>query len=539
MQDLFAPPPARMKRREHAKNGTEPGACTELRARLLKNAAANLSRGGVTAAVALLLPPILVRHMAPAAYAVWVLALQAAAYMGYLDFGLQTAVGRYIAYANEKHDDDWRDAVFTTAFSGLTLAGILGAAAIAIIAAAARPIFSSVPQALLMPLQTTILIVGLSVAAGLPASAWNGVFVGMQRFDIPAIILGLGRVLSAAGVALCALTGRSLLTMALVMAIGNLLTNGAQYAFFHRLATGIRFRLSLVRIEVVRELAGYCGSLTVWSFAMLLINGFDLLLVGHFQFSAVPPYAVSATLITFLAGLQNAIFGVLMPHAAQMHARNDAGALGTLLLRSTKLGVLLLLTGGLPLIVCAAPLLHVWVGQSFVQSGAPILTILVVANMLRLTGTPYASILIGTGQQRLILVSPLLEGFTNLFFSILLGMKIGAMGVALGTLIGAFVVVMANIFYNIPRTQAQIRISRWNFAASGLLWPALFSLPVCLAELPRLLGYAVSPILTGAALLMSLAACLWGLMQSWIPERDPSHPSSIRMKLARTFRSGS
>ncbi len=66
-------------------------------------------------------PPLLVRLMSPSSYGVWVLVLQTSAYAGYLNFGLQTAVGRYVAFANELGDRDRRDSVFSTAVVGLCL----------------------------------------------------------------------------------------------------------------------------------------------------------------------------------------------------------------------------------------------------------------------------------------------------------------------------------------------------------------------------------------------------------------------------------
>ena len=95
--------------------------------------------------MALLLPPVLLRHMAPENYAVWVLVLQVAAYMGYLDFGLQTAVGRYISLANEKRDKELRDGIFSTAFAGLALAAVLGILLIMVAVIASHRIFPEVP----------------------------------------------------------------------------------------------------------------------------------------------------------------------------------------------------------------------------------------------------------------------------------------------------------------------------------------------------------------------------------------------------------
>lgn len=461
----------------------------------------------MAALVAILLPPVLVRHMEPAAYAVWVLILQFVAYVGYLDFGLQTAVGRYVAFANEKNDTQWRDGIFSTAFAGLLIAASLGVVVILAASLASHRIFPSIPMSLLAPMRTAMLVVGISVALGLPASAWNGVFVGIQRFDIPALTVGGGKLLAAVGLVLAAITGKSLVLMGTVVAVANLFSYTTQYFMLRRIAPEVRFRVDLITSSIVRELSGYCFSLTVWSFSMLLVTGFDLILVGRFQFSAVTPYSISATLITFLAGAQAAIFGVIMPHAAGLHARQNSQALGDLLIRTTRLGVLLLLLTGLPLIVFAAPVIRIWIGPQFAQIGGRILTILVIANIVRLTGVPYSSILIGTGQQRLVIVSPLMEGITNLIASVLLGLKYGAIGVAWGTLVGAVVGMLAHVIYNIPRTNKCIFVDRYHFVRDGLFFPVICGIPTIMALLFAYFGSIPAQRMVQPSLFFSCLLC--------------------------------
>ena len=65
-------------------------------------------------------------------------------------------------------------------------------------------------------------------------------------------------------------------------------------------------------------------------------------------------------------------------------------------------------------------------------------------------------VIIATGQQRLTMVSPLAEGICNLASSLVLGSMLGAIGVALGTLIGGCVGIAAQLFYSMPRTNALI-----------------------------------------------------------------------------------
>src|SRR5437764_10256840 len=137
--------------------------------RLAKNAVSNLGRGGATAVVALLLPPILVRHMPAATYAVWVLVLQTAAYVGYLNFGLQTAIGRNVAFTNETKDVEQRDSVFSTALVGLCGAGVLSILCLAGAVFAVRSIFPSVPSVLVSQMRLALAVVVFSLAVELPA----------------------------------------------------------------------------------------------------------------------------------------------------------------------------------------------------------------------------------------------------------------------------------------------------------------------------------------------------------------------------------
>ena len=478
---------------------------------------ANLTRGGAAAVVALLLPPILVRHMPAASYAVWVLALQAAAYVAYLDFGLQTAIGRYIAYANEKRDIALRDGVFSTALAGLTLAGALGFLLVVGIALASHRIFPSIPSALLPALRITMLIVGFGTALSMPGSAWSGIFIGLQRFEIPALANGTGKLLSAIALIWAAITGKSLVFMAFIMAVASLYSYGTQFLAQRRVAPGIHFNATLITRPVIRELFGYCFSLSIWSFSMLLVNGFDLILVGRFQFSAVTPYSVSATLITFLAGVQIAIFGVIMPHAAELHAQENPTALGKLLIKTTRLGLLILLLNGLPLIVFATPIIKVWIGVEFAKTGGTLLAILVAANIVRLIGTPYASILLGTGQQRLVIISPLMEGVTNLLCSIFLGWKFGAVGVAWGTMIGALVGMLANIFYNLPRTRRYVDVGLREYINRGILIPSVAFLPVLATAIYHAFKSDTTLILWVISLGCSLCLSILMMMRS-IPQ---------------------
>jgi O-antigen/teichoic acid export membrane protein len=491
---------------------------------LLKNATSNVARGSAGALVAIVLPPFLTRLMAASAFSTWCLILQLSAYVGYLDFGIQTAVGRFVAHANEKGDTERRDRMASTSLAALGLAAVLGICGSGVAAVLLPHIFRQMPVMLIGGAQIAFLLVASSLAFGLPASVFNGIFVGYQRNEVSAVIIGGSRICTAVLLVLVVARGGGLAEMGAVVALVNLSSYGFQYLMYRRVAPDVRLSAQCVSVLAARELVDYCLSLSVWSFGMLLVTGLDVILVGYFQFDAVAPYAVAASLITFLGGLQNAVFSAMVPSIAVLHARGNSAELGRTMITATRYGTFLLLLTGLPLVLFGDKILRLWVGPGYAARGAHILEMLALANMIRLSLTPYAVTLIGTGQQRLITFIPLLEGFSNLMLSILFGYLWGAVGVVIGTLGGALVVFAGNLYYNMPRT-TDIKFQIPEYLRDGFLRPLVCAMPCLLLACARR-ALPDSPIFISFCIVLTLVLTLgcfwrWGLVRS---ERNRLRP---------------
>jgi O-antigen/teichoic acid export membrane protein len=457
---------------------------------LLKNAASNLIRGSAAAVVAVFLPPFLTRLMSPDAFGAWSLVLQLSAFVGYLDFGIQTAIGRFIAHTGESGDTEQRDRIVSTSLAVLVAVGTLGILGSLGLAVLMPHFFHQVPQLLLGDSRLALVLVGSSLAVGLPCSLFNGIFVGLQRYEVPAAVIGGSRIIGAVFLVVIVRHGGSLAQMGAAVAAVNLGSYGLQYLLYRKMAPRVRFSSQLVSRKAGRELFDYCLSLSIWSFAMLLVTGLDVALVGHFEFEKVAYYSVAATLIVFLAGVQNALFNVMVPSTAVLQARGNSVQLGRLMVTATRYGSFILLLMGLPLILAAKGILTVWVGPKYAEEGTRILEVLTAANIIRLTAVPYVMTLIGTGQQRLVTITPVLEGVSNLVASVIGGFFFGAIGVAVGTLVGGCVGVLGNFVYNMPRTiEINFRIA--DYLRDGLLRPFMCALPlVGVALIYRFSGFS-------------------------------------------------
>jgi O-antigen/teichoic acid export membrane protein len=431
---------------------------------------ANLTRGFSAGLLSLALPAVLIREIPISVYATWAVVLQIASYIAMLDLGLQVGIGRFFARETAREDHNRRAQFF---FGGATLLGAAGFVALIVtclIAAFLPELFPKIAPSLIPSSQLAVLLIGGSCAVSLPGSAIAAVFIGLERYDIPAIVLGGGRVLQVCVVSVCAITSHQLVTIALAYALCNLSIQFAFLVSLFRLGPKMRFGPDSIQKGILFELGRYCSTLAIWTVGMLLISGLDTTIVAEVDFKSVAAYSICANLLAIFIGLVNSAFNVLISRAAALHGNDRNEEIGRLLVQATK--VCTVGTVGIALMgtLFGKPLLTLWVGERIATMAMPIYLVLIWANCVRLLLVPFASILLGTGEQRWVNWVALTEGGTNLAFSIGLGMVLGGIGVAYGTLIGAvvsFILVMSFAF----RRVKGISCSFDEYLIDGILKP--------------------------------------------------------------------
>lgn len=432
--------------------------------KILKNGSANLLRGGATAIVTMILPAILQRYFSDTiSFSAWALILQFAAYISLLNFGIETAVSRFVAHYMAKNETDNCDQFCSTAWLVLWIAAgiaiiLLGIAVYALPYLYASKIHSA---SLLREMQIGLFAIGLVMAINLPISVCSAIFIGLQRNFIPTVVIGTSRVTMVFIVWLTMLYYPTLLAACLSYAGVMLLAAIAQYVVYRQQQTQVHLDIRQWNRPSAIKLYHYCLSLSIWTLCMMVVNGIDLTILSQFRFQEVAYYSVAANLVFFIAGLQHALFSPLIARGAELSAQNETSGLAVaqLLVKSTRYAGLILWLTGLPLIIFAPHIFQLWMGGDYPQYASPILIILVFANIVRMISAPYAFLLIATGEQQKTILTPILEASSNLLFSLVLGWQFGAIGVAFGTLIGALVAVSGHIIYNARRTFEKISIT--------------------------------------------------------------------------------
>ncbi len=452
---------------------------SSLASRWLGNSAANLIGGLSAALFNVALPALVSRHLSHSEFSAWSLAMQVIAYVNLLGIGLQTATARAIAHANEQDD---RQQTLSTLRAAHRIGrwacglGLLMAVSLAVLYPL---VFPGIPAEVLQEFRWTLLIICCGTAFQLLALVPMGVFQGLHRnISFVSVQVAL-RVVAVALVAIGAHAAFGMTGLAIVVGASTALLGPANWLQLRRTVPWLaKFGEVALERARVRQLLDACATLSVWSVSMLLVNSVGIVMVGRIAFQSSGAYAVSMTAATVLAGLLNAVFAPLMTMGAAMHAVPERRpGIPRLLTRST-----LACTAALHLLFAFIwlfhrPILRLWIGASFVEQASPLLLVLVGAHALRNVAWPYALMLLATGLNRRALWTGLAEGFGNLVATIVLGLRYGVVGVALGTLAGAAIGLLGSLLFNTRRTP-ELTPHPLRFALVGIVAPTLAAAPV-------------------------------------------------------------
>jgi O-antigen/teichoic acid export membrane protein len=431
--------------------------------------------------VALVLPPLLVHRMVSAEYSAWVLILQCSAYVSLLDLGLQAAIGKFVAEYDALGDRTASSRILSCAFAILCVCALVGAVGIAVVVWRVPQLFHQMPTTLVSSLREGIFAVGISTVIALPFSAFLAVFNGLQRYGFPTVIAMISKISTTAALAIILLMHGSLVQLAWGLAFFNVATALAQFFGWRKYARErVGFSWRLVGPEVALALVKYGSVLSIWTVAMLLISGLDIVIVGHYDYKDAGYYGIASAVSNFMVLVIGSLFGPLMPAVSALQSGRTSSHIGDLTIRATRYCALLVCFVGLPLVFGAYPLLHVWVGHDYAIHSVIFLQVLVLGNAIRQLAYPYALIVVATGQQHLATIAGVMEAVVNACLSIYLVQRIGAVGVAIGTLVGALVSLGLHLSLSMKYTRTKIAMSRSHFVLEGILRPLSCSIPFLL-----------------------------------------------------------
>jgi O-antigen/teichoic acid export membrane protein len=445
--------------------------------KLSQNILASLARVIAVSLVALVLPAYLTHHLPVTTYAAWVLIIQLAAYVSYLDLGIQTGVSKFVAEYDARGDISGAGRHASAGLALMFFAGALGLLLTCGLAWQVPRLFHSMPTNLYHDVRVSVLLVGSSLSFGLICAVYSAIFLGLQRYWIPMSITIVNRVSYAVIVVVIVALRGSLEAMGIAVALINVVTGLLQVFAWRNRASHVRVSLRAADYGVFKNVTRFCSLQSVWMIAMLCISGLDVTIVGHYDYLQTAYYSIATLPVAFVLMIMSAMLNPLMPASSALSTHRSPVQMGELVAKVTRYSTLTLLLTGLPLIVLGYPILRLWVGAQYALHTLPYLRILVFANIIRNLCAPYATVVIATDRQSAAIAAAVSEAVVNLGSSIYLARRYGAIGVAIGTVLGAFVSVALHFGITMRFTHRTLAISRVRLFGKGMLRPAIIAVP--------------------------------------------------------------
>ena len=475
-----------------------PGEASALPQRFGVNVTMNYLALATTALSSLLLTPLILHSLGRTAYGVWALAGGVVAYLELLELGFGRATTKLLA-EDIGHRPEGVLRTINTNVAVLAVFGLIALVAGVVIAFAAPAIFD-IPSSLRDASVAVFLVGALAVAVSIPFDAFGGALAAYQRYDLLAAS-NIGLVVATTLVVLgIVLTGGGLVALALGTGLVSLPFHVVRWRILRRLQPDLRLSTRLVERRGIKKTAALSWWFLVIDVSVTVILRVDLVVVGLlFGVRAVAVYAVGAKAAQLFGNALIGLMQVYFPHASSLARQGRRDQLRLLVTDGTRAALILCVPLATVLLLLSHDAIRAWVGTGYDES-ARILMVLTVALALRSTATTSGMVLMGAGRVRAVAAAAVAEAAVNLGASVALGLVMGPIGVAFGTLAGAAVVQVPWVVSMSCRASG---ITLRRFAAQSVVPHVV---PAALGAAVVVVGRMVFPVSAVVDLVLSFVA---------------------------------
>jgi len=260
-----------------------------------------------TTLVALFMMPFLISHLGDRMYGLWLLLGSFFGFYGLFDFGLGSAVQRYLSRALGTNDYEEANSVFNSSLVVFSFIGIF-ALVVSFIAALTGYFFFADPFELNL-FRKIVVMTGVGLALGFPMRSFYSIFSSHLRYDLSIYVDLVRLVIRTALIVFFLSLGYKLLTFAAIMVITDIGGFIACAFISFRIAPYMRFHKKYVQRSQIKKLFHY----SIFSFISKVTGNIkfsidNFVVAGFVGLSSVTLYSVASRLISYyIQFLNNAV----------------------------------------------------------------------------------------------------------------------------------------------------------------------------------------------------------------------------------------
>jgi O-antigen/teichoic acid export membrane protein len=398
---------------------------------LILGAATNWAAFAATLLVAFFLAPFLIRSLGDARYGVWCIVEAILAYLTLLDLGIAACLVRFVAkfHATKEHGELNK---LISACLGLF---IVAAACVMLIGSALVPFVASGLERKLGDhgdVAQFMLLMLANLAVTLPLSVFPTVLDGLQRFAVKSLVRLVFLGVRVAGIVYAMEVSPTLLSLAVVFTVTNLLEHAVMAVLAFRYLPGLHISRRFIDRATLRQVRGYSIDAFLAMLAGRITVQTGAIVVGAFLTAAAAAhYAIAARLVEMAKNLLRSATTTLTPAVSECESTGDLDGVRRVLLTGTRWVLYMVLPIHIGLLVFGRPFLAHWIGGSqYADWCFPAVAILSATLTIGVAQSVASRILYGMGKLRLFARLALVEAALNLALCFALVGPYGLEGVA-------------------------------------------------------------------------------------------------------------
>ena len=435
----------------------------------IKNLIANWLGYGANLIIMFFMSPFVVGHLGDVQYGIWSFMITFTGYLGLIEIGTRSGVGRFINYYLGKKESHKLIETINTGVAIFIVAGLFLFIVSLIISLFLQTLFPKIPVSLIPESRTILILLSANIGISLLSAPFRQLLQAYERFElINALDLGM-LILRNALFIYFLLDGYGLLALGIIHTIVGFLFFLATIVLSKKLFPQLYFHFSLISVNSFKELFGF----SIWAFlgnlSYRLLYTTDTIVVGIFLGPEwVTFYSIGGMLLHRSRDLINQATAIFAPKIMQECARQNFENIRSLFYYGSHLtmGVCILVFIGM--VSFGKEFICLWMGPRF-EISYDILLILTMGSFLSVAFQITAPIYAGLNKVKLRSLLTLSQGLTNLIISIyfVLVLGMGIKGVAWGSFIPSIIwppviglIAMKWIQFHYVRFCSQL-ISRW------------------------------------------------------------------------------
>jgi len=406
----------------------------------LKNVSYTIVSYGWGMIFAIFVTPVVVFKLGIDYYGVFIFVNTIAGLLGLIDFGVSTAVAKYIAEYYGSADRDRLKQLLYSANSLFLLIGLFGLIGFFIIAFVGRYF---IPNTIL----STYDIFFIFISAGLIffINSINGIYsitpTALQRFDINTKIGVSQTFISSLGILLIVVFGfklKAIIFAQLVIAI--VFTFIFRY-HSQKLLDIVKLKLQWHPKEIIK--CYKFGLLTsISNLGGQTLAYFDKLIIPIFMNPAsLSYYSLSDSVASKSTGLISSITYILFPMVSNFKGSKDMENIKKLYIRSFGLATVLSAAISLSIIFLAYKVMYFWLNEEVAINAYRILIVLAITYFFISLWIQLKNFLLGLGETKILAKFSIIIAIFNIILLFILLPKFGIMGAAISYLISIIPVI--------------------------------------------------------------------------------------------------